>query len=73
MQVGAGVTTGVTAQLKFTVSLNEPEAVMVKVKLALCPALIVWEVVDPAEIEKSGGAWTVSDKATLWLSDPEFA
>jgi len=73
VQVGEGVTTGVTAQLKFTVSFKEPEAVKVKVKLALWQALIVWEVVDPAKIEKSGGAWTVSDKATLWLSDPDFA
>jgi hypothetical protein len=41
VQVGAGVTTGVMTQLKLTSPVNDPEGVMTKLKLAVCPALIV--------------------------------
>jgi hypothetical protein len=40
-QVGAGVTTGVMAQLKSTVPLNDPVGAMARLKLAVCPADMV--------------------------------
>jgi hypothetical protein len=57
-QVGAGLTTGVMAQLRFTVPVNPAEGVMTKLNLALCPAFMVCEVGDPeaAPIAKSGAA-----------------
>ena len=58
LQVGAGVTVGVMAQLKFTVPVNDPVGVMARLKLAVCPALTVWEVGEPeaAPSEKPGAA-----------------
>ena len=47
LHVGAGVTTGVIAQLRFTVPLKELIAPNASLKLALCPALMVWEVGEP--------------------------
>jgi hypothetical protein len=41
VQVGAGETTGVTAQVRFTVPVNEPVGVKARLKLAVCPALMV--------------------------------
>jgi hypothetical protein len=43
------VTAGVIAQLKLTVPENELLEASVSVKLAVCPALMVWEVGDPEE------------------------
>lgn len=58
VQVGAGVTTGVIAQLRFTVPVNDPIDAKARLKLAVCPAGTVCEVGEPdAEaIEKSGAA-----------------
>ena len=55
LQVGAGVAAGVIAQLRLTVPVNDPIDAKDSVKLAACPALIVWEVGDPdaGPIEKS--------------------
>lgn len=61
LQVGAGVTTGVMTQLKFTVPLKEPEGAMTKLKIAFLPALTVWEGGDPATV-KSGGKSPVPSK-----------
>jgi hypothetical protein len=47
VQVGAGVTTGVMAQLRFTVPLNDSTGARASLKLAVCPALMFWEVGDP--------------------------
>ena len=47
VHVGAGVTLGVIAQLKFTVPVNDPVGASANVKLAVCPALMVSEVGDP--------------------------
>lgn len=44
---GPVATAGVIAQLKFTVPENELLEASVSVKLAVCPALMVWEVGDP--------------------------
>ena len=41
LQVGAGVTTGVIAQLRFTVPLKDSIAPKTNLKLAVCPALMV--------------------------------
>ena len=47
-QVGrAGVTAGVMAQLRFTVPVNDPVGASARLKLAVFPALTVWEVDEP--------------------------
>lgn len=58
LQVGAGETTGVIAQVRFTVPVNDPVPANARLKLAVCPALMVCEVDEPdaAAIEKSGAA-----------------
>jgi hypothetical protein len=58
LQVGAGVNTGEIAQLRLTVPLYDTVPARSKLKLAVCPALMVWEVGDPeaSVIEKSGAA-----------------
>lgn len=57
-QVRAGVTTGVMAQLRFTVPVNDPVGARARLKLAVCPAVTVCEVGEPEAvlIEKSGAA-----------------
>src|SRR4029077_11551878 len=47
LQVGAAAPVGATAQLKFTVPVNDPVGATTKLKVAVCPALMVWEVGDP--------------------------
>lgn len=58
LHVAAGVATGVIEQLKSTVPLNAPDGASSRLKLAVCPALIVWEVGEPGDglKTKSGGA-----------------
>ena len=56
MHVGAGVAAGVIAQLRLTVPENDSVGVSDKANVALCPALIVWEVADGPVSAKSGGA-----------------
>jgi hypothetical protein len=58
LQVGAGVAAGVIAQTRPTVPVKDPVPAKAKLKLAVCPALMLWEVGDPdaAPIEKSGAA-----------------
>jgi len=58
LHVGAGLTAGVMAQLKFTVPENDPIDANARLKLAVCPTLIVWKVGEPeaAPMEKSGPA-----------------
>jgi hypothetical protein len=63
--VAAGVTAGVTAQLKFTVPLNELTAVTPIIKLAAFPALTVCDAGGTAVTAKSGGACTASDREKL--------
>ena len=41
VQVGAGVTVGVMVHLKLTVPVNAPDGARSRLKLAVCPALIV--------------------------------
>jgi hypothetical protein len=55
LQVGAGVTLGVMAQLRLAVPVNEAAAARTSEKLAFCPALTVCDVPDPeaAPIVKS--------------------
>jgi hypothetical protein len=79
LQVGAGVTTGVIAQLRFTVLLNDPVPANERLKLALCPALIVWEAGEPeaAPTVKSGGPCIVSviagDVLAIKFVSPEYS
>src|SRR5215469_15097255 len=47
LQVGGKVSIGVIAQTRFTVPLNDPVPANESVKVADCPALIVWEVGEP--------------------------
>ena len=74
MHVGAGVTVGVIAQLRLTVPVNDAIGASARVKLAVCPALMVCDVGDPepASIVKSGGAWTTSNTVVLFTIDPEL-
>lgn len=57
LQVGAGVTAGVMAQVKLTVPVNEPVGASARLKVAVCPAVMVWEVGEPEAVPsvKSGG------------------
>jgi hypothetical protein len=57
-QVGGGVTAGVIAQLRSTVPVNDPVGPMARLKFAVCPALMLWEVGEPEEAprEKPGAA-----------------
>ena len=73
VQVVAGVTVGVTAQLKFTVPENDPDPPRANEKVAVCPALMTWEAGDPdaALIVKSGAACTINDTGVLFTIDPE--
>ena len=47
VHVGAGVSFGVMPQLRFTVPLNPDTGVSERLKVALCPGLIVCELGDP--------------------------
>lgn len=47
LQVGAGVTAGLMAQVRFTVPVNDPIGAKTRLKLAVCPVVIVCEVGDP--------------------------
>ena len=75
LQVGAKVTAGVIAQFRFTAPLKELVAPNASLKLALCPALMVWEVGEPGAkaMVKSGAACTPSDSGTSFEIEPELA
>lgn len=70
LHVGAGVTTGVTAQLRFTVPLNVPDPARLRLKLAVCPALTVCDVAEGGFMLKSGAAWITRDTAELFTIEP---
>jgi hypothetical protein len=72
VHVGAGIATGVIAQLRLTVPENDSVGVSDKVNVALCPALIVWEVADGPVSAKSGGAWITSDSVAWCTRDPDI-
>ena len=65
-QTGAGMTEGVTAQVRLTVPLNDPAGVTARSKDAVCPAAMVAELEDPeaGPIEKFGVNVAVPDNAT---------
>ena len=67
LQIGAGFTAGVMLQLRLTVPLNEPEGRISKLKCALCPGLMVWEVGAPgaAPMRKSGGAMPAPERGDI--------
>ena len=67
LQTGAGVTTGVTAQVRLTVPLNDPLGVIARLKDAICPAVTVAEFGDPdaGPMAKSAAAIPVPDSATF--------
>lgn len=71
-QIGVEVTAGMMAQSRFTVPVNDPDDVSARLKLAVCPALMVCEVADPeaASKAKSGGSCTTSDTAEFFTVDP---
>jgi len=73
VQLGGEVTAGVTAQVRFTVSVNDPAGAKDKVNFALCPALTVWDVGEPDEtpMAKSGAACTVKVSAAIREILPE--
>jgi len=57
LQVGPALTVGVMLQLRLTVALNDPSVARVRLKLVLCPGLMVCEVgPEPGPIVKSGAA-----------------
>ena len=64
LQVGPSVTVGVTAQLRLTVPLNMPDPAKLRLKLAVCPALMVCDVDDPeaGEMLKPGAAAPSPDR-----------
>lgn len=66
LQAGAGVTVGLMLQVRFTGPLNPLAGVMAKLNVVLRPALMVWEVGDPAAVpnEKSGAIPT-PDNGTI--------
>ncbi|MGA8538715.1 MAG: hypothetical protein WB566_04410 [Terriglobales bacterium] len=47
LQVGAGVTTGVMTQLRSTDPVNDLVGASSRVKLAVCPAVMAWDVGEP--------------------------
>jgi hypothetical protein len=65
LQVGAGVTTGVMPQVRLTVPLNDPVGARTRLKLAVCPALTIWDVGEPE------AAPTAKSEATVSWSEPE--
>lgn len=73
VQVGAGVTDGVIAQLKLTVPVNDSVPANANEKFAVCPTLIVCEVGEPeaVSIVKSGGPCTTNDTGVLFTIEPE--
>ena len=74
VQVGGPVVTGgVIAQLKFTVPEKELLEASVSAKLAVCPALTVWEVGDPeaGPRVKSGDPVSVSVSGVVCVRLPE--
>ena len=74
VQVGGPVVTaGVIAQLKLTVPENELLEASASAKLAVCPALMVWEVGDPEEgpSVKSGGTVSISVSVVVSVKLPE--
>jgi hypothetical protein len=50
VQVGAGVSGGVTLQVRLTVPLKPKSGVTVRLNVAVCPALIVCELCDPEAV-----------------------
>lgn len=66
LQVGAGVSAGVMLHVRFTVPLNDPTGVTVKLNVALFPAVMVDELDDPdaGPIVESGAAAPVPDTTT---------
>jgi hypothetical protein len=72
LQVGAGLTTGVMAHLRFAVPLNPPDGVTTKLNFALCPALMVCDVGEPeaGPTAKSGGACTTNVTLVLCMIEP---
>jgi hypothetical protein len=71
VQVGAVVTIGVMAQVRLTVPVRDADGVTTRLKLALCPALMVWEVWDPeaGPRVKSGATVRVTDVACVTIPD----
>jgi hypothetical protein len=66
VHTGAGVAAGVMAQARFTVPLKDPAGVRFKLKVAVCPAEMVWlDPPEPALKVKSGTAVPVPDRATI--------
>jgi hypothetical protein len=55
-QVGAGLVAGVIAHPRLTAAKNEPTDVSDKLKIALCPALTLWEAVGDPVIVSSAQA-----------------
>ena len=72
LQVGGAVATaGVIAQLKLTVPENELLEASVSVKLAVCPARMVWEVGDPEAGPSVKDEVTVSVSVVVCVKFPE--
>ena len=74
LQVGAGVAAGVMAQLRFTVPVNDPVGASARLKFAVCPAVMVWEVAEPdaaPNVKLGGAAWTVIVTPVLCTLLPE--
>ena len=46
-QLGAEDTTGVIVQLRFIVPVNDPVGAKARLKMAVCPALMICEVDEP--------------------------
>jgi hypothetical protein len=69
---GGRITTGVTAQLKFTALLNPLTGAIVIVDVAIPPAVTEAGVSAEAAIVKSatGAAVTVKVTVVLWFTDP---
>lgn len=67
LHVGAGLTTGLMLQLRFTVPVNDPDGINIKLNFALCPALTVCEAGCPGAgpMAKSGAAVATPDKETV--------
>ncbi len=71
-QVGGAVAgTGVTAQLRLTIPLNDPDAVTTMLNVALCPAATVCEMGDAeaALMAKSGTGSTTRATAAVFTVD----
>jgi hypothetical protein len=73
LHVGPRVTAGVTTQPRFTDPLNVPDPARLRLKLAVCPALTVCDVVEDGLMLKSGAAWTARNTAESFTIDPVLA